>query len=68
MLEWFIENGRVDQYEHAGVTIWDLILEQIVSTGWDTILPWFGFFTLFVYRRTRVYAIGSVILTIFAVL
>lgn len=68
MFEWFIENGKIDQFKHADFNVWQWLLENYVIGNWDVILPWVGFFALFAYKRTRIYAISSAILAIITVI
>jgi len=64
MLDWFIENGKVDQYDHAGETIWSWLFEQLVTHNLGTIFPLIGLILLFIFKPTRWFAIGALLIGI----
>jgi len=66
MLEWIIENGKVDLSEHAGETIWSWLFEQVITHNLGNILSLIGLISLFIFKPTRWFAVGSILIGFYA--
>jgi len=64
MFEWFIENGKINQYEHAGETIWGWLFNQLILKNWAVLLPLIGIVALFIFKPTRWFAMGALLIGI----